>query len=66
MFDRMITPDAEPIGHVSPYRRIDPSHPGRKRMITYLELMQSGDREPDAAIYRHDLLRDCWILKDGA
>jgi hypothetical protein len=26
-----IPPTIEPIAHISPYRRIDPSHPGRKR-----------------------------------
>ena len=29
-----ISPNLEPIAHVSPYRRIDPEHPSRKRIIT--------------------------------
>jgi hypothetical protein len=60
----MTTFGIEPVGHISPYKRIDPSHPGRKPVITALELMQSGDREPDPAIYRHDFSRAIWILKD--
>jgi len=32
----------EPIAHISPYRRIDPSHPGRKRVITLDEWQASG------------------------
>ena len=35
----MIQRNAEAIGHVSPYKRIDPMHPGRKRVITKLDVM---------------------------
>jgi hypothetical protein len=61
----MIDPDAEPIAHVSPYRRIDPRHPGRKAVITRQEIFLSGSREPDAAIYHYDYVRRHWILKEG-
>jgi hypothetical protein len=37
-----IPPTIEPIAHISPYRRIDPSHPGRKRVIT-LDRTGSGN-----------------------
>src|SRR4029077_9885306 len=50
-----IPPTIEPIAHISPYRRIDPSHPGRKRVITLDEWQASGStREPDPEIYRYD------------
>jgi hypothetical protein len=62
----MIAPDAMPIKSVSPYRRIDPMHPGRKAVITRLDLAQSGDREPDPALYRYSPMADAWYLKDGA
>lgn len=61
----MIARDATPLGHVSPYRRIDPAHPGRKAVITGLEVVQNGGREPDAAIYRYNGITDTWYLKDG-
>jgi hypothetical protein len=61
----MIPRNAVPIGHISPYRRIDPAHPGRKTVITLFELFRDGGRAPDAAIYSYDLLREVWTLKDG-
>jgi hypothetical protein len=43
-----IPPNTEPIAHVSPYRRIDPEHPSRKRIITLEEWVAShAAREPD-------------------
>ena len=62
----MIDPNVEAVSHRPAYRRIDPFHPGRKTVITEMELLNSGTRrEPDAAIYQRDFLRCCWILKDG-
>lgn len=63
----MIARDAEPIAHEhrSPYRRIDVVHPGRKRVITDLELANSGDRTPDPAIYRYSPMQQAWLLKEG-
>ncbi len=61
----MIASDAAPIGHVSPYKRIDPQHPGRKPVITAVEVAQAGGREPDPHVYRYSPMRDAWILKDG-
>ena len=50
-----IPPTIEPIAHISPYRRIDTSHPGRKRVITLDEWQASrSTREPDPAIYSYD------------
>lgn len=60
----MIDPDAAPIGHRAPYRKIDPRYPGRKKIITGLELAQSGGRAPDPAIYRFSPMQDAWILKE--
>lgn len=62
----MIARDVVPIGHVPVYRRIDIRYPGRKRVITDFDIINSGDREPDLAIYRRDYLNCCWVLKDGA
>jgi hypothetical protein len=60
-----IPPTIEPIAHISPYRRIDPSHPGRKRVITLEEWKASGStRKPDPAIYSYDARNRCWVLKE--
>jgi len=60
-----IPPTIEPIAHISPYRRIDPSHPGRKRVITLDEWKASGStRKPDPAIYSYDARNRCWVLKE--
>jgi hypothetical protein len=50
----MIECNAEAIGHVSPYKRIDPMHPGRKRVITKLDVMNGVCREPDPDLYRYE------------
>ncbi len=60
-----IAANIEPISHVPPYKRIDPSNLGRKSVITAIEVFQGGGREPDAAIYRFSSLNECWYLKDG-
>jgi hypothetical protein len=61
-----IPPTIEPIAHISPYRRIDPSHPGRKRVITLDEWRASGStRKPDTAIYSYDARNQRWVLKEG-
>lgn len=59
-----IAADIKPIGHVSPYRHIDPRYPGRRAIITE-EDVHNGERVPDAAIYRYDPYRAAFILKDG-
>jgi len=42
-----IPANIEPTAHISPYRRIDPEHPSRKRIITFDEWTASGaTREP--------------------
>lgn len=58
------TPELKLIGHISPYRRIDPRYPCRKKVITK-EDIQNGERVPDAAIYRYDPCLSIFILKDG-
>ena len=61
-----IPPTIEPIAHISPYRRIDPAHPGRKRVITLDEWQASGSkREPDPAIYSYDARNRRWVLNEG-
>jgi hypothetical protein len=48
------------------YRRIDPSHPGRKRVITLDEWQASGStRTPDPEIYRYYARNRRWVLKEG-
>ena len=60
-----IPPTIEPIAHITPYRRIDPSHPGRKRVITLDEWQASGSkRKPDPAIYSYDARNRRWVLKE--
>ena len=54
----MIDPDVEPMFNVSPYRRIDPMHPGRKARITQEEAIKAvmaGGKGPDMAIYSFDM-----------
>ncbi len=61
-----IPPNIEPIAHVSPYPRIDPTHPSRKRIITRDEWAASGAaREPDPALYSYDARKRRWVLKEG-
>lgn len=50
--------------HVSPYKRVDTMHPGRKEIITSDELARSGDREPDPAVYRYDDAKGAFVMKD--
>jgi hypothetical protein len=57
--------NVDPVAHVSPYKRIDVLHPGRKPVITKQEVISSGNREPDAEVYSYDFYRECWTLKDG-
>ena len=59
----MIDRDCVPIDHVPPRRRIDITHPGRKRIIGLLDVVNGVHRIPDAAAYRFDHQSDCWILK---
>jgi hypothetical protein len=54
----IIDREATPIAHVSPYRRIDPCHPGRKSVITMMEVLNNGGKPPDAALYSYDFLRE--------
>lgn len=61
----MIRGDVIPIGHFPPYKRIDPSRSGHKAVITFIETMQNGGRGPDPAIYRWDVIREVYVLKDG-
>ena len=61
-----IPPNIEPIAHVSPYRRIDPEHPSRKRIITLDKWVAShAAREPDPALYSYDARNRRWVLKEG-
>jgi hypothetical protein len=61
-----IPPTIEPIAHISPYRRIDLSHPGRKPIITVDEWQAGGStRKPDPAIYSYDAQNRRWVLKEG-
>ncbi|QPF87015.1 hypothetical protein IC762_12245 [Bradyrhizobium genosp. L] len=56
-------PEAKPIAHVSPYKRIDISNPSRKPVITRHEHEQIGGREPDPAVYVFNPYVDGWVLK---
>jgi hypothetical protein len=61
-----IPPTIEPIAHISPYRPIDPSHPGRKRVIRLDEWQASGStRKPDPAIYRYDARKPALGVEGG-
>lgn len=54
----------KPIRNRPVYRWIDPARPNRRPIITQKHVAESGGREPDAALYRFDVLRCCWILKE--
>ena len=58
----MIDPKAEPIGHRSPYKRIDLSRPKRKAVITRKEAVESNE-VPDPALYDYCNVYDIWTLK---
>lgn len=59
----MIARDAEPIGHIPVYRRIDLSNPGRRAVITVQQVEATGGKGPDPALYNFDYYRDAWVLK---
>jgi hypothetical protein len=61
----MIPGDIKPIGHISPYRRFDPNHPGRKDVMTQAEVDANGGREPDPAIYVHQPMLGRYYLKES-
>jgi hypothetical protein len=62
----MIPRNAEVIGHISPYKRVDPMYPGRKRAITKLDVMNGVCREPDPHWYRYESYPfERWVLKEG-
>ena len=62
-----LPPNIEPIMHISPYRRIDPVHPGRKQIITLDEWLASGStRDPDPNLYCYDARSRRWLLKEAA
>lgn len=60
----MIDPKAEPIGHRSPYKRIDL---GRKRptkpFISRCEVEDNLEPVPDPTFYEIDFVADGWRLK---
>lgn len=55
----------DPISHVSPYKRIDINHPGRRTIITIEDIQSGACREPCAEAYRFDHVRYCWVLKEN-
>lgn len=59
----MIDPKAEPIGHRSPYKRIDLSRPKPKEVITRKEVVET-DKVPDPELYDYCHIYDIWKLKD--
>ena len=58
----MIAPDAQPIGHRSPYKRIDLARPRRKAVITRDDIKASGIT-PDPEQYSYCHIYDIWTLK---
>lgn len=57
----LIDRDAKLIRNEPVYKRIG----CRKPVITCYQLGQSGDREPDPAIYDYDPMMAAWYLKEG-
>lgn len=58
----MIAPDAEPIEHRPPYKRIDLARRKRKAVITRADVI-AGDMVPDPALYDYNHAYDIWTLK---
>ena len=64
-----IDPDAMPIANRSPYRRIDPRHPGRLAVATRADMnakIQEGAKLRDLeALYEYDSFDDVyWLRKE--
>lgn len=61
----MIDPTCEPIGHRSPYKRIDLARKRRptKPVITREEIADNLEPMPDPEFYALDYLTDKWVLK---
>jgi hypothetical protein len=57
----MIDPEAEPIGHRSPYKRVDLAARRRPRFITR-EDYENGVI-PDEALYEYNSQHEHWVLK---
>lgn len=58
----MIAPNAEPIGHTPPYKRIDLARPKPKATITREDVIRT-DIVPDPALYDYCHIYDIWTLK---
>ena len=58
----MIDRDAQPIGHRSPYKRIDLAQRRRKAVITFDEIM-AGEPVPDPEFYEYWVVDRLWRLK---
>lgn len=52
-----------PVAHVSPYKRIDTMHPGRRAVVTLQDVQNGTVREPDLAAYSYDGYGRIWRLK---
>lgn len=58
----MIAPDAEPVDHRTPYKRIDLARPKRKAVITREDVNRT-ETVPDPALYDYNHIYDIWTLK---
>jgi hypothetical protein len=58
-----IAPNAEPIAHHPIHKPIDIRYPGRRRVVTQLEILDNLVRQPDPAIYEQNFHGN-WVLKD--
>lgn len=60
---RMIDPGAKPWRHDPPYKRIDTTRLGRRRVITLQDVQNKIVREPDPAAYSYDGF-GTWTLRE--
>jgi hypothetical protein len=60
----MISPDATPIDHRPPLKRIDIQHLGRPRVITIEQVLDNTHRAPCDEAYDFDMSRAEWTLRE--
>ena len=59
----MIAPDAQPIGHRSPYKRIDLAQRRTRKAVVTQDDIKNGEPIPDPSLYEYWIGDRAWRLK---